>query len=311
MKSASPSSAVITGGLLLNLCCSLTIVFLNKWLYSIVKFPNITLTCIHFICTSLGLAVCHAAKIFQPKKLPWAPIIPLSLTFCGFVVFTNLSLQNNTVGTYQLAKALTTPVIIFVQSQFYGVTFTSQIKATMIPIAFGVFLNSYYDIKFNFLGTFFAMSGVFVTAMYQILVGSKQKELETNSMQLLYYQAPLSAFMLMCIIPFFEPLTGEYGTLNKNWDAESLVLVLLSGCVAFLVNLTIFWIIGNTSPVTYNMFGHFKFCLTLLGGYLLFSDPVQALQLVGILITLSGIICYGYLKLNAKKQNTNPSDSKV
>jgi len=172
-------------------------------------------------------------------------------------------------------------------------------------------MNSYYDIKFNFLGTFFAIAGVLVTAMYQILVGSKQKELGTNSMQLLYYQAPLSSVMLLCIIPFFEPLTGENGTLNQSWSTDSLILVSLSGCVAFLVNLSIFWIIGNTSPVTYNMFGHFKFCLTLLGGYILFNDPVQASQFFGILITLSGIASYTYLKLNKQKIEQTLSSSKV
>ena len=51
------------------------------------------------------------------------------------------------------------------------------------------------------------------------LVGSKQKELEANSMQLLYYQAPLSSAMLLCIMPFFEPLTGAHGTLNQNFDS--------------------------------------------------------------------------------------------
>jgi len=294
------SKVLVSLVLILNLCCSLTIVFLNKWLYTRVHFPNITLTCIHFMITSLGLFICHLIGVFQPKKLPIKPILPLSLTFCGFVVFTNLSLQNNTIGTYQLAKALTTPLIIFIQSKFFGFTFSNSIKATMIPISIGVFMNSYYDIKFNFQGTFFALSGVIVTALYQILVGSKQKELETNSMQLLYYQAPLSSVMLMFIIPFFEPLFGVDGTLNQKWTLEACLLVALSGCVALMVNLTIFWIIGNTSAVTYNMFGHFKFSLTLIGGFLLFADPIQTFQLVGILITLSGIFTYTYLKLKPK-----------
>lgn len=94
------------------------------------------------------------------------------------------------------------------------------------------------------------------------------------------------------------------------------VTVLFSGVVAFLVNLSIYWIIGNTSAVTYppaaggvwlgggwdvsaaesfvfwfsfclldstlsyNMFGHFKFCITLVGGYLLFHDPLSLNQVI-------------------------------
>lgn len=29
---------------------------------------------------------------------------------------------------------------------------------------------------------------------------------------------------------------------------------------------------------SYNMFGHFKFCITLVGGYLLFHDPLSLNQ---------------------------------
>ena len=47
----------------------------------------------------------------------------------------------------------------------------------------------------------------------------------------------------------------------------------------------------------YNMVGHCKFCITLLGGYVLFQEPVASKQLFGIFWTLSGIILYTYFKL--------------
>ena len=51
------------------------------------------------------------------------------------------------------------------------------------------------------------------------------------------------------------------------------------------------------SRARYNMVGHCKFCVTLIGGFLLFRDPIAANQLLGILSTLSGIAAYTYLKL--------------
>lgn len=53
-------------------------------------------------------------------------------------------------------------------------------------------------------------------------VGEKQHELQVNSMQLLYYQAPLSAFLLIFVIPFFEPLDAFHGVFF-NWPFEALV----------------------------------------------------------------------------------------
>uniref|UniRef100_A0AC11CTQ9 Solute carrier family 35 member E3 n=1 Tax=Ovis aries TaxID=9940 RepID=A0AC11CTQ9_SHEEP len=213
----------IAAGLLLNLLVSICIVFLNKWIYVHYGFPNMSLTLVHFVVTWLGLYVCQKLDIFAPKSLPPSKLLLLALSFCGFVVFTNLSLQNNTIGTYQLAKAMTTPVIIVIQTLCYKKTFSTKIRLTLIPITLGVILNSYYDVKFNFLGTVFAALGVLVTSLYQVWVGAKQHELQVNSMQLLYYQAPMSSAMLLIAVPFFEPVFAEGGIFGP-WSVSALAL---------------------------------------------------------------------------------------
>ena len=53
-------------------------------------------------------------------------------------------------------------------------------------------------------------------------VGEKQSEFQVNSMQLLLYQAPLSAAILMCVVPFFEPVIGK-GGLFGPWSLEAMV----------------------------------------------------------------------------------------
>ncbi|XP_075065615.1 solute carrier family 35 member E3 [Mixophyes fleayi] len=292
----------IAAGLLANLLSSICIVFINKWIYVHYGFPNMSLTLVHFVVTWLGLYLCQRFGMFCPKSLSVSKVLLLALSFCGFVVFTNLSLQNNTIGTYQLAKVMTTPVIILIQTLWYGKAFSLRIKLTLVPITLGVFLNSYYDVKFNVLGMVFATLGVLVTSLYQVWVGAKQHELQVNSMQLLYYQAPLSSAMLFSIVPIFEPVIGEGGIFGP-WSLTALVMVLLSSIIAFTVNLSIYWIIGNTSPVTYNMFGHFKFCITLLGGYILFQDPLSLNQGAGILCTLLGILAYTHFKLREQEVN--------
>ncbi|XP_049550969.1 solute carrier family 35 member E3 isoform X3 [Orcinus orca] len=214
----------IAAGLLLNLLVSICIVFLNKWIYVHYGFPNMSLTLVHFVVTWLGLYICQKLDMFAPKSLPPSKLLLLALSFCGFVVFTNLSLQNNTIGTYQLAKAMTTPVIIVIQTFCYKKTFSTKIQLTLIPITVGVILNSYYDVKFNFLGTVFAALGVLVTSLYQVWVGAKQHELQVNSMQLLYYQAPMSSAMLLVAVPFFEPVFAEGGIFGP-WSVSALKLL--------------------------------------------------------------------------------------
>lgn len=129
---AVPSSQLITLCLSLNLVCSIVIVLLNKLIYVNYAFPNMTLTCIHFFVTSVGLFICQHLNVFQPKRLPFLDLLPLAASFCGYVVFTNLSLQYNSVGTYQLIKAMTTPCIIFIQTYFYHKHFSLYVKSTLV-----------------------------------------------------------------------------------------------------------------------------------------------------------------------------------
>lgn len=49
------------------------------------------------------------------------------------------------------------------------------------------------------------------------------------------------------------------------------------------------------------MFGHFKFCITLCGGYVLFKDPLSVNQGLGILCTLFGILTYTHFKLSEQE----------
>lgn len=293
----------IASMLALNLFSSLSIVFVNKWLFLYTRFPSVTLTLINFIGTSFGLYICLALGFYKRKSVNIRDVIGLSASFCGFVVFTNLSLKYNTVGTYQLLKVLTTPVILFLQYQWYQKTSSRFVILSLIPIFIGVSLNSIFDLKFSLTGTGWALVGVLTTATYQILVGQKQKELALDSMQLLSYQAPLSSLMLTCLLPFIEPPFAEGGIFATTWSREGVALVCLSTCAAFLVNFTIYWIIGNTSPITYNFFGHFKFCATMLGGAVIFNDALQMNQYLGIFLTLCGVFSYSHLKMKERNNN--------
>lgn len=118
--------------LIANIILSISIVLVNKTVYQIYHFPNITLTCLHFVFTSVGMMVCQYFGMFTVKKLPLTKMVPIALTFCGFVVFTNLSLQFNTVGTYQIIKSMTTPCIIVIQTYYYSRHFSTKVKLTLV-----------------------------------------------------------------------------------------------------------------------------------------------------------------------------------
>jgi len=283
----------------INVFSSISIVLVNKWVYVTYNFNYATfLTLIHFILTFLGLVICEGMNVFESKKINVRDVIPLCLSFCGFVVFTNLSLQYNSVGFYQIMKVMTTPTLVFIQSNFYGETFDNKIKLSLIPICIGVSIVSATDVQLNMIGFFYSVLGVLVTSYYQIWVGTKQKELKVNAMQLLYYQAPISAAMLVLVIPVFDNIfSGDNPLIDYEMNVYAFMFIALSGILAFLVNLSIFLVIGKTSPVTYNVVGHFKLCIIIVSGFILFSYPVDSRNIFGIIVTLAGVFAYTHFKL--------------
>jgi solute carrier family 35 protein E3 len=89
--------------MVMNICSSVGIVMTNKWIFQQHKFQfATTVTIIHFLFTFIGLEICAIFGLFQKKKLAYSEVLPLSVAFCSFVVLTNISLQFNSVGFYQV-----------------------------------------------------------------------------------------------------------------------------------------------------------------------------------------------------------------
>lgn len=299
---AAPAQAAwrIPFYLFLNAASSVGIVATNKMVFKNFDFAYGTfLTFLHFVATFVGLEVCRWFGVFEYKPLKIMSVLPLCTSFCGFVVLTNLSLQYNSIGFYQIMKVMTTPLIIIIETLFFGETYGMRIKGSLGIICVGVIIATASDTDANFVGTVFALSALLITSMYQIWVKTKQKELECNSWQLLYYQAPLSALMLIPIVPIFDKTADMYE--RGLPDIEVLLTIGLTCCLAFLVNLSTFLVIGQTSPVTYNVLGHFKLTVILTLGFVFFGSPLDPKVITGAILTLTGVFWYTHLRQNGVK----------
>ena len=134
---------------------------------------------------------------------------------------------------------------------------------------------------------------------------TKQRELACSPEQLLYYQAPVACAMLICVIPFIDDVMQSsrpgqtFALMDMQWarSPKTLVYVLGSATLAFLVNLSIFLVIGKTSPLSYNVLGHAKLVSILTSGVVLFNEELSVMSLVGIVLAVGGIVTYTHLKM--------------
>ena len=217
-------------------------------------------------------------------------------------------------------KVLTTPAIVAIQLWFFNVPLHPRLRLALLPICVGVALATVSDVEVNSTGTLFALLGICSTSMYQLWVKTKQQDLGLDSYQLLFLQAPTSAVMVLLISFLTEPwgfaldpasasagagaasdsAAASVGVLTYPYTFESSCAILGTGLLSFCVNLSIFLVIGKTSPVAYNVLGHFKLVCILLSGLLFFGEEASPAKLLGTALTLAGVLAYTHWQQNLK-----------
>lgn len=126
-------SLKISIGLILNVFSTIWLNELNKILSDLFEFPKLTLTCYHFIITFLGLIVLsRCCCSFKLAILPLDQMLPMSLSFCGFVVLSHYSMENNSIGFFQCLKVLTIPGVMYISSKYYNISYSKNIRLSIV-----------------------------------------------------------------------------------------------------------------------------------------------------------------------------------
>ena len=194
------------------------------------------------------------------------------------------------------------------QRIFFDIHIEQNLQVCLGVICVGVSLATISDMSMNMMGTFWAVMGLVATAFYQLLVSQRQKSLKVNALQLLHYQAPQAACVVIVMTPFLDDLRGPSGLFAYEYTSGAIMAILFACCLAFCVNLSTFLVIGHTNPVTYQVLGHFKLVLILISGVVLFGEDSNVVRLAGMALAFCGILAYTEIKT---KKNAKPAPAPV
>ncbi|XP_070379034.1 solute carrier family 35 member E3-like isoform X1 [Dermacentor albipictus] len=301
----------------LNLSLAVSVVVSCKLCYDRARLPNLSLTVVHL---AASLAALRTAAAF---KVTWAPQTPtsenaggarvsssasatassslehwrLAVLLCAFMALPNLSLEFNTAGTSTLLRLLSLPVTAWLQTTVFGRRQRRAVVLSLLPVALGVSMNALGDLRFNPVGLFFGVAGAAAAAFYFTLAAEQQRRLCQPPWQLLESQLRRALPALALVALLLEPpWRGPRGLLARQWaprDAALLVGSSLAGC---LLTLTMQWLLGRTSALTYQVLGHVKMCATLLACAVVFDEHLKPVQQGGVFLTLCGAVLYTVFK---------------
>ncbi|KAI0019007.1 triose-phosphate transporter [Xylariomycetidae sp. FL0641] len=293
-----------------NTLATIGIVFTNKAIFSdpSLKLAQLTFAAFHFFMTWLLLFTLSRPRFayFVPRRIPIREVIPLSVAMSLNVVLPNLSLAFSSVTFYQVARILLTPTVATMDFVLYKATLPQNAILALVPACLGVGMVSYYDslptddtnVKTTSgLGVLFAFSGIFASSLYTVWIKSYQRKLQVSSMQLLFNQAPVSAFLLLYVIPFVDTFPTWAEVPVNRW-----LMILTSGVLAALINLSQFFIVGQTGPVSSTVVGHLKTCFIVALGWITSGRSVGDKSVIGVFIAIGGIISYSVVMLRHAAQ---------
>ena len=246
----------------INTIATCFLVVLNKYIFSFpaLRSVQISFTAWHVFCTLciLFFASLSPLRLFKRVYLNVWAILPLSGAFTGWIILNNLSLALNPLGFYQIAKILTTPTVVVLNYFLEGETVSRTVIGSLAAICTGAALTCKGSTDTTLLGSLVAVAAFITTALYQVWIGTKQKQEGVDSAQLLFNQSYLSLGLLMILVPFFDrerliEATTPTDAGEKPLDPKIWGAIALSGVTAMVVNLTQFLIIGKTSAITVRM----------------------------------------------------------
>ncbi|KAI0114985.1 TPT-domain-containing protein [Daldinia grandis] len=291
--------------IVVNTLATIGIVFTNKAIFSdpSLKLVQLTFAAFHFFMTWLLLFTLSRPRFayFSPRRIALRDIIPLSVAMSLNVILPNLSLAFSSVTFYQVARILLTPTVATMDLILYRSMLPRNAILALIPACLGVGMVSYYDSlptsdanvkNTSSLGVLFAFSGIFASSLYTVWIKSYQRKLKVSSMQLLFNQAPVSAFLLLYAIPFVDIFPTWAEVPMTRW-----FMILTSGVFAALINLSQFFIIGQTGPVSSTVVGHLKTCLIVALGWATSGRSVGDKSIIGVFIAIGGIVTYSAVML--------------
>lgn len=163
-------------------------------------------------------------------------------------------------------------------------------------IVVGVVIASMGEIQFVMIGFLFQVGGIVFEAIRLVMVQRllSSAEFKMDPLVSLYYFAPACVCMNGLVLIFTE-LPDL--TMNDIYRVGGLTLF-ANALVAFLLNVSVVFLIGKTSSLVLTLSGVLKDILLVFASMFLFKDPVTLLQAFGYSIALGGLIFY---KLGGEK----------
>jgi len=292
------------------LCCSCSMIVLNKAILSTYEFPYpFLLIGIHMGMATLVTQVlqkCGGLDSMQERKVTFQiytqQIMPIAFLFSVTLICGNQSYIYLSISFVQMLKACT-PICVLILSIMMGLEQASKVQLGLVgALSLGVVISTAGEQHFNATGFAYELISIIAEALRLTLSDRLLKTLKLDAVSMLYYVAPLGFAGIMIGFVLLElPAFLEDDAMVKLDSGRLPGMLLASSLVAFACNLASVQLIRITSAVVLSLVGVLKDLLILFFSVVIFRSPVTIVQMCSYGATLVVMLLYKEYKHNPKE----------
>ncbi|KAJ4170626.1 hypothetical protein NW754_006762 [Fusarium falciforme] len=293
---------------------SSSVILFNKWLLDTLNFRYpVILTTYHLTFATVVTQILARWTHFLDgrKTVKMTPrvymraVVPIGVFFSLSLICGNLTYLYLSVAFIQMLKA-TTPVAVLISGWVLGVSAPNLKQFLNVSaIVVGVIIASFGEIHFVTIGVLYQIGGIIFEAlrltMVQRLLSSA--DFKMDPLVSLYYFAPICVVMNGAVALVWEiPKCSMAEVYNVG-----LFTFFLNGLCAFMLNVSVVFLIGKTSAVVLTLCGVLKDILLVVASMIIWGTQVTGLQFFGYSIALGGMVYYklGYEQIKAHIADAN------
>ncbi|PKX88522.1 UDP-galactofuranose transporter [Aspergillus novofumigatus IBT 16806] len=278
---------------------SSSVILFNKHIldYAQFRFPIILTTWHLAFATFMTQVLARTTTLLDGRKsvkmtgrVYLRAIVPIGLFFSLSLICGNVTYLYLSVAFIQMLKA-TTPVAVLLATWAMGMAPVNlKVLFNVAIIVVGVVIASFGEIKFVFIGFLFQIGGIVFEATRLVMVQRllSSAEFKMDPLVSLYYFAPVCAVMNGVTALFVEVPSLTMGHVYN----VGVWTLLANAVVAFLLNVSVVFLIGKTSSLVMTLCGVLKDILLVAASMMIWQTPVTPLQFFGYSIALIGLVYY-------------------
>ncbi|CAL5867529.1 uncharacterized protein PFLUO_LOCUS1748 [Penicillium psychrofluorescens] len=278
---------------------SSSVILFNKYLLDTLnfRFPIILTTWHLAFATLMTQILARTTTILDGRKtvkmtgrVYLRAIVPIGIFFSLSLICGNMTYLYLSVAFIQMLKA-TTPVAVLITTWVMGMAPVNyKTLGNVSIIVLGVVIASFGEIKFVMVGFLFQLGGIAFEATRLVMVQRllSSADFKMDPMVSLYYFAPICAVMNGVVALFLEVPHISM----ENVYTVGVSTLIVNAMIAFLLNVSVVFLIGKTSSLVMTLCGVLKDILLVGASMAIWQTPVTPLQFFGYSIALIGLVYY-------------------